>query len=222
MRYGLQQELGVSASEAQKIVIFGYKAFLAGRIPGTGPFENVVQLEDDEEQPQIASLLDSSHNLNTDVTPLSPNFSGAVVATKTYPEMGSSKKPSLHLLQNAQVHNVNDRNTSNTLIDVATSNGGMSPTSSPPSGFARIGHNCYSADRICTLPSTSESLPRSPMVHPGTLYKYSNDGEYQSNLAIVHSKINTDPYPTPTGTKKKRLLSTMQLHSQLRNGRKGK
>lgn len=222
MRYGLQQELGVSASEAQKIVIFGYKAFLAGRIPGTGPFENVVQLEDDEEQPQIASLLDSSHNLNTDVTPLSPNFSGAVVATKTYPEMGSSKKPSLHLLQNAQVHNVNDSNTSNTLIDVATSNSGMSPTSSPPSGFARIGHNCYSADRICTLPSTSESLPRSPMVHPGTLYKYSNDGEYQSNLAIVHSKINTDPYPTPTGTKKKRLLSTMQLHSQLRNGRKGK
>lgn len=173
---------------------------------------NVVQPDYNEEQPHISSL-ETIPNLDAHVTPLSPQFSCAVVAVKISPMMDSSKKSSLHLLKNAEVYNLNDSEAS--LTETSTSNGGMSPMSSPGSVYGIFGQNCWSAERNCPLPSTSESSSQSPIVHPDKLYKYSKDGEYQANLAVVHSKINIDLHPTPTGTNEKRLLSTMSVQDYL-------
>lgn len=104
LRYGLQQELGVTQSEAKNIVIYGYEYHLPSeQINGTTPLANTLTPKNNEEQWQISNSVTLS-NWDANVTPSSSLSSGGnvVEAVKNYPAMKDCNTSSLHLLKNAE------------------------------------------------------------------------------------------------------------------------
>lgn len=210
----------MTESEAKKIVIYGYEYHLAGRTNGKTLLTNTPPLKCNEEQSQISNSVNLS-NLDANVTPSSSLLSeeNVIVPVKSFPAMDSSNTYYLHLLQNFEPIYIDGGDN----VDASISGSERSPLPSPVSVTEQFGKKrcSYSAAvRICPLSTPSEASMQSPLVHPEKLFKYSNDGEYLSNLAVVRSKNNTDPQPTRIGTKK-RLLSTVELHKQLRNKIRG-